>query len=68
MKFSYLVHTPDGKIGVSDSVDGDRRIEQLFATYGDCKIEVRDFEQVFGHGIEHGKPLIVSTITKVFGG
>ena len=67
MKFSYLVHTPQGKIGIEDSVAGDRRIEQIYKQFGDCKLEVRDHEQVFGHGLEHGKPLYVTTITKEYG-
>lgn len=66
-KFSYLVYTPDGKIGVSDDWEGDRRVEQLFADYGDCKVEVRDHNAIWGKGIEYGKPLYVTSILKEWG-
>ena len=67
MTYSYLVHTPDGKIGVSDNTDGDKRVEQIYKQFGNCKVEVRKHEQVFGHGLEHGKPELVTTITELFG-
>ena len=66
MKLHYLVYTPQGKVGVSDDSAGDRRFEQIYSQYGDCKVEVRTDEQVFGHGLEHGKPIQVSTIYKLF--
>ena len=66
MKFSYLVRVGDKKIGVSDDQYGDERMAQIYRKYGDCIVEVRDYNTVFGKGLEEGEPIYRTTITKLY--
>jgi hypothetical protein len=67
VKFSYRVFLPDSHtIGVSDDNAGDRRFEEIYKEYGDCKVEVYDKNEVFGVGFDKVKPLVTSTINKLY--
>jgi len=67
MKFSYQVFLPKGQtIGISDDSAGDRRFEEIYKEYGDCKVEVYDKNEVWGVGFDKVKPLVISTIEQLY--
>lgn len=65
MTYSYYVLTPEGGIGVADNPAGVDVLKMLLKDYGNCTVEVRDREQIFGKGVRYGTPLFVTTIKEM---
>jgi hypothetical protein len=63
--YSFLAKTPHGDIGVADNKAGDEVFEQLLKEYGNLAVEVRTHEQVFGHGLDYGKPIKIVNIKNI---
>jgi hypothetical protein len=65
MTYSYYVLTPEGGIGVADNPAGYDVLKMLLKDYGNCTVEVRDRERVFGHGVRAGAPMFTTTIKEI---